>query len=358
MRVLHVSRTMGQGGAEKIVYQLCRDNEECEQVVISCGGAYVEELKKIGVRHYMIPDIDRKNPLLMVKCLFALLNVVIKEHIDVIHTHHRMAAFYGRFVSSITGAKCVYTAHNVFLNKRQLMRFSLKKSCIVAVGDGVKQNLIDFYGIPEKRINVIYNSVKVEKTGEGNDLLSEKKALGKYLIGSIGRLTEQKGMNIFIRAIKEVVKNHPNAIGVIIGDGEDREQLEKLTIEFALSDNVLFLGYQKNVLDIIGQLDFVVLSSRWEGFPLTPIETFSQGKTIIVSDISGNNEIVANGENGIIFKLDDVCDLAAKMENLIEDGAFLKELEKGALNTYQKKYDYEKFKDGYQNLYSRSIKIK
>lgn len=353
MKVLHVSRTMGQGGAEKIVYQLCRDNKGCKQFVISCGGNYVEELEKIGVTHYMMPDIDNKNPVLMVKCLSTLLNVVRKEHIDIIHTHHRMAAFYGRIVCDLTDAKCVYTAHNVFLNKRFLMRFSLRKSSVVAVGDGVKNNLINFYGILEKRIDVIYNSVKVNKTGEKQPLLIEKKASGQFLIGNIGRLTRQKGMDTFIHALKYVVKKYPNTLGVIVGDGEDRKQLEALAKELDLTENIIFLGYQNNVLDIIEQLDFVVLSSRWEGLPLTPIETFSQEKTIIASDITGNNEIVVDGENGFTFKLDNVSELAKKMELLIEDRTLLQQLEKGAIYTYNQKYDYGRFITGYQNLYQR-----
>lgn len=355
MKVLHVSRTMGQGGAEKIVYQLCHDNTKFEQAVISCGGVYVKELEKIGIRHYEMPDIDKKNPYVMLKCFLVLRSVIKKEHIDILHAHHRMAAFYGRIVSFFIGTKCVYTAHNAIENKKWLMRFSLKKSGIVAVGDEVRQNLINYYGISQERIKVIYNSVKVEKTGETNGFLSEKKIFGNILIGNIGRLTEQKGMDVFIYAIKKVVNKHPNVVGVIIGDGEERVRLEKLTKELGMTNHITFLGYQKNILNLMGQLDFVVLSSRGEGLPLTPIETFSQGKTIIASDVTGSREVVANGINGLTFQKDDTYQLADKIVKLIEDKKLLKQLEKGALETYQKKYDYKKFIKEYQNVYKNSI---
>lgn len=85
---------MGQGGAEKVVYQLCKDNKKATQFVASCGGKYVEELNKVGVKHIMIPDIDRKNPVLILKTIVILLRTIKKYKIDIVHSHHRMAAFY------------------------------------------------------------------------------------------------------------------------------------------------------------------------------------------------------------------------------------------------------------------------
>jgi len=262
-----------------------------------------------------------------------------------------MALFYGRIVSVLTGVKSVYTAHNVFLDKRFLLRFSLKNSSIVAVGDGVKKNLIEYYGISEKRVDTIYNSVKVNKSGEVQSILIEKKNSGKLLIGNIGRLSRQKGIDIFIRALKCVVKKYPNTVGVIVGDGEDRNELESLVNDLYLTENVVFMGFQNNVLDIIEQLDFVVLSSRWEGLPLTPIETFSQKKTIIASNITGNNELVLEGKNGLTFQMDNVAELASKIEMLIGDKYLLQKLEEGAKYTYDCKYSYDRFIEGYQSVY-------
>ena len=285
MRILHVSRTMGQGGAEKIVFQLCRDNIKQEQMVVSCGGTYVGELEEIGIKHYMMPDLDRKKISAILGCFFAIWRVVKKEKIDIIHSHHRMAAFYARIISILTGAKTIYTAHNVFYDKAKLTRFSLKGSCIVAVGDGVKRNLIDYFGIDERRIMTIYNSIPIAETLESEPCFDGLRELGKGLVGTIGRITEQKGMDIFVNAIAECNIKGLNIVGIIIGDGEDKGELEEVVKEKNLDNDILFLGFRKNVPSIIRQLDFVVLASRWEGLPLVPIEVFYQGKKIIASKI-------------------------------------------------------------------------
>ena len=118
-----------------------------------------------------------------------------------------------------------------------------------------------------------------------------------------------------------------------------------------LEQGIIFLGYQSAVLDLINQLDFVVLSSRWEGLPLTPIEVFSQGKTIIASDISGNNEVVSDGYNGLLCQMDNVFDFAEKILLLSRDEKRRTELEKNAAYTYKNDYDYSSFIKKYNEIY-------
>lgn len=351
MNILHISRTMGQGGAEKVVVQLCENNMWHKQMVASCGGEFVNDLENKGVTHYWIPDIDKKNPVLMAKCFFRLLRIVKKEKVDILHSHHRMAAFYARLIAMLTHTKCVYTAHNVFHNKVGLMRFAIKNATIVAVGDGVKQNLVSVYGMEPSRVNVVYNSIVPTAAGIKNPELERLRRQGMVPVGAIGRLCQQKGIDVFIKAIGRVVKEHPNAVGVIVGNGEDEQALKELANSLGLRKNILFLGYQKNILDIISQLSFVVLSSRWEGLPLTVIETFSQGRTIVASNISGNNEIVKDGVNGLLFEKDDDAQLAEKINIMLEDSAQRTALSKNAYETYIHSYSYESFINGYKEIY-------
>lgn len=92
MKVLHISRTMGQGGAEKIVYQLCRDNSDQEQIVVSCGGVYADKLEQDGIKQYKIPDLDNKNPFIMLKCLAIQLAL---KHL----THQKVLEWFLNFHS-------------------------------------------------------------------------------------------------------------------------------------------------------------------------------------------------------------------------------------------------------------------
>lgn len=353
MNILHISRTMGQGGAEKVVYQLCRDAEN-KMVVASTGGNYESDLHEINVRHYTIPDINGKNPLSMFRTLFILKKIIKKEEIDIVHSHHRMAAFYSKLLNIFNKRfKRIYTSHNVFFDKKRLLRFSLKGSAIVAVGDGVKKNLMNCYGIKFERIKVIYNSIEIpEKINLPNDEFIKKKKDNTYIC-TIGRLSEQKGIDVFLRAIAKVIQNNKSVYGIIIGDGELKEDLIKLSQKLNIENNIMFLGYRKDVIELIRCMDFIVLSSRWEGLPLTPIEAFSQYKTVIASDIAGNNEIVQNKKNGLLFEKDNVEDLADKMFYFIKNKEEKAKMEKTSFSCYKEKYSYENFIKNYMNLYEK-----
>ena len=353
MKILHISRTMGQGGAEKVVYQLCKDNKNAEMYVASTGGIYEEELKNNNVKHYIIPDIDKKNPFLMIKTILILNNIIKKEKIDIVHSHHRMAAFYSKIISIFNKKiKRIYTAHNVFYNKKKLLKFALKGSKIVAVGNGVKNNLSDYFEITEN-VEIIYNSIESKgKLSNPNDKIFENKNDKNIFIGTIGRLTEQKGIDIFIKSLSKNIKKNKNIYGFIIGDGEDKEKLKQLSRDLEIENNIIFLGYRKDVFEVANKMDFLVLSSRWERFPLTPIEVFSIGKTIIASNIDGNNEIVIDQHNGLLFEKDNVDELDAKIKYLINEKSKRIELEKNALNTYKEKFSYDIFLKKYNDLYS------
>lgn len=114
MRILMFPRTMAVGGTEKVVLQLCEHlvGKVGYLGVISCGGAYTEELRRLGVPHYQIPDITSKNPSVASGVVQTLRLVSSDNGVNVIHCHHRMAAFYSHFVSDKTLC-AVATAHNV-----------------------------------------------------------------------------------------------------------------------------------------------------------------------------------------------------------------------------------------------------
>ncbi|WP_278656760.1 glycosyltransferase [Paraclostridium bifermentans] len=358
MNILYFTRTMGVGGTEKVILQLCESlNGNFKKIIVcSSGGENVEVLKKLGIKHYKINDIENKNPLYILSNLIKLKKIITEENIDIVHTHHRMAAFYTRLLTNFKNFKFVHTAHNTFFNKKRLTNFALRKSEIISVGESVKNNLVNEFKIPKDRIQVIYNSV-VTKSGSSvllEEIQSAKK-LGFFTVGNIGRICEQKGMEYFVKAINEVINKNLKMKFFIIGDGEDRDKIEDLIKKFKLEKHVTILGYRKDVLNIMAQLDLIVLSSLWEGLPLTPIEAFSLGKTVIGTNVDGTPEIIENGRNGILVEPKDYITLAKKIIYLEENNEILKQLEIQALKTYNNKFSYKKFEKSYVNYYKKLL---
>lgn len=360
MNILHLSRTMGQGGAEKIVFQLaCAEKKKGNHIsVASCGGVYTELLEKKDILHHQVCDLECKNPMIILQTLRILEKIIRKERIEILHTHHRMAALYGRLLKiRFPKLKLVYTAHNVFYNKKRLTNISLSDSYIVAVGKNVKKNLIEFFDIKEENIQIIYNAVKIKELGnyEPNTRLENWKKEGFFLVGIIGRLSEQKGVDVFIESIKNIKAQNMKVKGVIIGDGELKEFFENMILEHDLQNDIWMMGYQEHIVTLIQQLDLIAMPSRWEGFPLLPIEVFGAGKTLVANDIGGINEIVQHKNNGILVPKDDIEALSKEIMALMNNRKMRESLEQNAKEYYKKHFCYESFIEQYDSLYQRIL---
>lgn len=360
MNILHLARTMGQGGAEKIIFQLASGCKlpENKIVIASSGGVYEDALKEKGIPHYYVHDLECKKPWTMLHTLYTLIRIIRKENIQILHSHHRMAALYGKVLKFFfPKLKLVYTAHNVFYDKVRLTSMALADTAVVAVGESVKENLMEVFQIEEERITTIFNAVDIPEkkiTGASCDsieLLRNLKKEGNTLIGIIGRLSKQKGMDIFIKAIARLREKNPAVRGIIVGDGELKAELQALVKSLKLEDSIYFPGYQHQVTEIIAQLDFAAMPSRWEGFPLIPIEIFAMGKTLVASDIGGINEIVEDGKNGLLVPKEEEKELCQAMEILLVNTELRQQLEEQAKIDYMEKYSYQSFLDSYMHLY-------
>ena len=348
--ILFFTRTMKLGGTENVVLQLCEIFKPLVNniVVCSCGGVNENKLQELGIKHYRIPDIEDKNPLTVISVAKHLRKVVSDEHITVVHTHHRMAAFYVRLLGIHKYIHFINTSHNTFNDKKYLTRFTYKDCNLIACGEMVKKNLQEVYGL--QNVSVIHNAIK--PFGEiitPDKTLNNAKENGKFLIGNIGRLSEQKGIEYFIRAIPSVIERHPEADFFVIGSGEDEDKLKRMGNGLP----VTFMGYRSDIQNIMSQLDIIVLSSLWEGLPLTPIEAFSVGKTVVATNVDGTVEIVKDNYNGKLVKPKDSAELAEMVCWMIEHQDERMKMEKSALETFENEFSFNKLAQSYIGYYER-----
>lgn len=351
--ILFIVRTMGLGGTENVVLQLCEilSGKVNKIVVCSSGGVHEKKLREMGIKHYVIPDIASKNPMDMLKSCWTIKNIINRERIAIVHSHHRMAAFYAELAAPKEVVK-VANAHNTFKDKKKLTQLAYRNTKVIAVGEMVKKNLTEYFNVPKEQICVIHNAVK---PFDGNiapiEVLNREHEKGNVLIGNIGRLSEQKGMTYFIEAAEITAKAHPEARFIIVGDGEEKKQLHEQVVAKRLLDKVLFLGYRNDIQNVMSQLDFVVLSSLWEGLPLTPIEAYSVGKTVVGTAVDGTIEIIRDGIDGYLIEPRNPMQLAEKMNELIENPEMRESMGIQAMKRYQDEFSFEKLSERYIAFY-------
>ena len=346
--VLFFIRSKNYGGSEEVVLQLCEILYTKVNKIVVAGGAGFpsEKLNPMGIKYFEMPDIENKSPATMIKVSRMLKDIVNKEQITVIHAHNRMAAFYVYMLQLYKKSTFIVTEHSVFSNKRLLTRLSYCKAHLVACGEMVKKNMNKYFGIND--VIVIHNAVK-PFDGEIIDepLIKKEKSQGRFIVGNVGRLSQEKGMEYFIDAVPMVLDRHPDTSFYIIGAGPEETKLK----EAAKALPVVFLGYRKDVRSLMSQIDLMVLSSLHEGLPLTPIESFSVGKTIVATAIDGTGEIVKDGYNGLLVPARNAERLADRICWIIEHPDEKQKYENNAKMTYENEFSFTQLANSYTEFY-------
>ena len=140
---------------------------------------------------------------------------------------------------------------------------------------------------------------------------------------------------------------------ILIGDGVDREKLKSLVNQLGIQEEVIFLGFRRDVQNVLSQVDLLVLSSLWEGLPLTPIEGFSVGKTVVATAVDGTVEVVDDSKNGYLIPAKNSEKIAEKVLYLFEHPETQKQLEREAYRTFQNEFSFEKFSEKVLNYYEK-----
>lgn len=176
----------------------------------------------------------------------------------------------------------------------------------------------------------------------------------RLTVGVVSRLEAIKGMDFVVPAFAIAARKNPGLRLLVVGDGSQRELMENQAIAAGLRDKVEFVGRQpQSYLQLFyDRIDILLMPSRSEGFGLTAIEGMARGCVPIVADTGGLPEVVIDREVGLLHRVDDVDDLAAKINLLIEDNRLYEKIQL-ALPTYARRFGFDKYIEAVNSLYSK-----
>lgn len=234
---------------------------------------------------------------------------------------------------------------------------------IIAVSQATKDIIIEKYGIPADKIDVVYNSLDEEFVksayrydSEDYKYLEKMKSLGYTIISTVGRFTVQKGLNNMMKAAARAISKNKKLIFVFAGDGEQREELLALSAKYRISQNVVFTGFVrgKQLRDIYQVSDIFVMSSISEPFGLTALEAAHHGDVLILTKQSGVAEVI---RSAMRYDFWDTEKLADEIIAVAESKALRKTLQDGVKQEYRK-ISWEKVAKKIMRVYNRVDKHK
>jgi glycosyltransferase involved in cell wall biosynthesis len=267
-----------------------------------------------------------------VACLPALTRYLHHERpcalLSVLHTN--IIGIWAKYLSNVR-TRVIVSERNTLSSEAEYYRSDLRfrllpklirtfyplADAIVAVSQGVADDLVRTARISPNKVHVIYNPIITpdfqQKMLESLDHPWLKKGEPPVIL-AVGRLTAQKDFSTLIRAFAQVCKTHLARL-MILGEGEKRQTLESLIAQMGLAEQVSMPGYVPNPYPYMRRASAFVLSSRWEGLPGVLIEALYSGIPLISTDCpSGPYEILAGGQYGRLVPVGDVTALANAME--------------------------------------------
>ena len=336
IKVAHIIARMITGGAdENTLFTVQGLNKDRYEVDLIMGEQFDEsvfnKVKNINFNIIQIKGLKWKlnylyDPIVLIK----FIKLMRKNRYDIVHTHTTKAGILGRVAAHLSGVPVIvhglhgstFQAFNsgllnwlLFLSERLIGRFT---DAYVSVSKVLSEKYIERRIGKKENYHTIYSGMKLETFFEVRgkiDCRKKQKELGigveDFVIGNVARLEKRKGHKFLIEAFRKVIeerKDCPLKL-LIIGEGEERGNLESYAKEANLEKKVIFTGYREDVEELMALMDIFVLTSLREGLPQVLVQAAAVGIPSVAFNVDGVPEIIKDNYNGFLVRARDVGQL-------------------------------------------------
>ena len=306
------------------------------------------------------------------KSCIAISDVIKKYDPDLIYLNSSKAGALGRIANLRYKKPIIYNPHGWAFNmktsylKKKVYIFierllSKYTDYIIAISNKEKESAIVNNIANDDKVKVIFNGIDI--TEYDNNLEFQKNCRlnlniseDAIVIGMVGRISDQKAPDIFIKSAYEIKKIIPNAYFIIVGDGDKLEEIKKLINSLGLEKDVLITGWIDNTFNYINSFDISMLLSRWEGFGLVLAEYMVCKKPIIATNIDAIPDLIENNVNGLLIEVDSVEECVMATINIINNEVLKNNLILNSDNIVRKKFDVKRVVKEHDYLFSNLLR--
>lgn len=324
------------GGAQRYVYDLATNMNKVDyEVVVLCGEGETlpKKLEDAGIRVIRLKSMQRDISIMKeLKSFIELYKIFKQEKPDVIHLNSSKMGGTGAFIGRLAGVKnIIFTAHGFafnedrsFISKKLILFFHwltiLLTHKTIMVSDKTMRD-IDYLPFMKSKLVKIYNGIDTTldfyDKKQAQDILLKGKDIdikNKTVLLSIGELHKNKGYDLLIPNLKKVERDF---VYLIIGEGEERNNLALQLKGFDMRDKVFLLGRIEDAYKYIKAADVFVLPSRTEAFPYVLLESGLVGACVLASNVGGIGEVIEKGKSGVLYDVNSE-EVVSRLEDLID----------------------------------------
>jgi glycosyltransferase involved in cell wall biosynthesis len=361
---MHLTYDMRIGGTEMVIKNLIESSEHnLFDMSIFCIEEPIGPWGLVLQSNGLKITAKARQPRFDTSLIFAIRKHIKNNKIDILHCHQYTPWVYGVLSAFGTKTKVLFTEHGRFYPdssswKRKLINPWLCRITdhITSISKATKQALVEFENISESNIKVIYNGIRKPKVIKCKvDELRHKLdiSIDTRVLGTIARLDSIKNHSMMLEAFSMVLKEHPDTVLIIVGDGEERKNIENKIRQLNIKDQVIIPGYEPQPQHYLALMDIFLLSSLSEGTSMTLLEAMSLGKPCVVTDAGGNKEIISDHYNGLVTPNNDAVMFALSIKELLHNSETLEHYGNNAKNRFTELFSVTSMTERFQQIYTR-----
>jgi glycosyltransferase involved in cell wall biosynthesis len=337
--------------------------------------------ERLDVPIVTIPELHREiSPLLDLRAAYRLADLIREVRPQILHTHTAKAGTIGRLAARLLGGAgppiVVHTFHGHVLRGyfdpvrstafRLLERWLARRTtALIAVSPEVRDDLVSLGVAPREKFTVVRLGIELdERVGTDSDgpRADTRRALGipadRFVVGWIGRMTAVKRTDDVLLAVRALRERGVDTVLCMVGDGPDRDAVERRAHQLGIVRDSLFLGYQEEVASYYAAFDALILPSANEGTPVSAIEALAGGRPVVATRVGGVPDVVRDGVDGFLVGPGDVDAMAERLSALAADPPLRHRMGEAGRASVHERYSVERLLDDIDALYRRLLAAK
>ena len=369
IRILHVAQAAG--GVERYIRMLLKylDKGKFENILV-CSQDFHEEDYRGLLYSFEQVEMTRAIGGNDVKAIKEVRTLIKKYNPDIVYAHSSKAGAIARVADIGLKNHCVYNPHGWAFNmrcsaKKKAMYTAVEKVAalfcdkIICISDAEKQSALDKKICKEEKLQVIFNGVDIESYESGVRGAIKRKDLNipedAFVVGMVGRMSKQKAPDVFIKMAKRVKDEVPNAHFIIVGNGNQEDEIRKYAEDNGFSNSLHITGWVDNPMSYVELFDVACLLSRWEGFGLALPEYMMAGKPIVASRVDAIPNIIRNGENGLLVEVDDDIGASKAVLRILREDGLRKKIVAQGLEDVHNRFNARRVSEEHSKLFNKEM---
>ena len=363
INILQLVNGFAIGGGEIKLLELVKllDKDKFNQVVVSVGqsGPLQKEFEELGFPVYVF---EKKHKYDFTQ-IYKVRGLIKKHNIDIVMTTLFYADVIGAFASK--GHVPVISWEVVTQPQKTVHKLTYGRAKkhfykVITVSNAIKDKIIKERNLVPEKVDTIHYGVDTQRFIR-DSIIGEKikKELGiengKIILGTVARLTNQKGHKYLIEAVPQIVEKYPNVKFVFAGDGYLHEELNARIKGLGMSSYFIFLGFRKDIPELLSAFDGFILPSLYEGLPNVVLEAMSCSNPVVATAVDGTPEAVIDGETGFLVPSKQPEPLAKAVIKLIQNKTNMETMGQNGRLRVEKHFSIDKQVEEFEYLFHQVL---